>query len=285
MNFVEFFNRMKALKMAKKGRPPVLSANTFFPWKEERLAKELLKNELNRISEIMANSAISKSGIHDDVTELVQVNSEAALSPDFISSVDKLAESIESFCTKSFSNFSEMVVGQRYFPYGAKKKTIDAWKDNFLQQCKSSSAEINKKISNIVYNSVNKGRTLKETMSLIRKESKDMSESKAELIARTETAKLNSAISQAQQEEAGLEYYQWAAGKDGRTRESHIKMQGLICSWKDSTVYFTVENGKMVKHKRTAAMVKLHPGEDFNCRCIALPWDISFMNDYKSPKV
>lgn len=79
-----------------------------------------------------------------------------------------------------------------------------------------------------------------------------VSESKAELIARDQTLKLNGAINKTRQENAGVTKYIWNTSHDERVRESHRELDGQTFSWSDPP-----EPG--------------HPGEDIQCRCIAIP--------------
>lgn len=80
----------------------------------------------------------------------------------------------------------------------------------------------------------------------------DVSESRAELIARDQTLKLNGAISATRQQAAGVEQYVWSTSLDDRVREEHAELEGQTFSW-DSPP----EPG--------------HPGEDIQCRCVAIP--------------
>jgi SPP1 gp7 family putative phage head morphogenesis protein len=94
----------------------------------------------------------------------------------------------------------------------------------------------------------------------------------ARLIARDQTAKLNSAITRKQQKDAGVRMYGWDTSGDQRVRESHRKMNGLYCRYDDVTVY-SDDGGKTWK-KKTLDMPNikgkfLHPGEDYQCRCRA----------------
>ena len=80
----------------------------------------------------------------------------------------------------------------------------------------------------------------------------NVSESRAELIARDQTLKLNGAITQIRQENAGITEYIWSTSLDERVRETHAALEGQRFAW------------------GTAPEVG-HPGQDFQCRCVALP--------------
>jgi SPP1 gp7 family putative phage head morphogenesis protein len=68
---------------------------------------------------------------------------------------------------------------------------------------------------------------------------------------------------------AGLDYYEWSASSDERVRATHKAVDGKICKIYDPTVYRVGSSWEM----RTSRMAHLNPGEDYNCRCVALPVD------------
>lgn len=112
---------------------------------------------------------------------------------------------------------------------------------------------------------------------------------KADLIAVTEVGKLNSAIERCQCEDAGIDYYEWSAAMDGRTRESHALMDGKICKWGDDDHYWEWETGedgkrKLVRKNRTEKMYHGAPGTDFRCRCVALPYVPEYEDDYEAER-
>ena len=85
----------------------------------------------------------------------------------------------------------------------------------------------------------------------------DVTDSRARLIARTEVARSNSVLVRARAESLGSRAYIWQTAEDSRVRESHMEMNGKVCYWNDPP---ELSDG-----------TKTHPGQIFNCRCIALP--------------
>lgn len=81
----------------------------------------------------------------------------------------------------------------------------------------------------------------------------DVSSSRATLIARDQTSKMNGAINQHRQTHAGITSYTWSTSRDERVRETHASKEGLTFSWNAPPA-------------DTGA-----PGEDIQCRCVALP--------------
>jgi len=81
--------------------------------------------------------------------------------------------------------------------------------------------------------------------------------SRATLIARTEIAKANSAITQARAEFVGATHYIWRTAGDGDVRESHAELDGQVFRYDDPPSV-----GDEGNHG---------PGEYPNCRCYSEP--------------
>ena len=79
----------------------------------------------------------------------------------------------------------------------------------------------------------------------------------ARRLARTESAKAQSAIVQGQANELGIKQYVWCTVRDEAVRSSHDAMQGKICDFDNPP---EVEPGK-----------RYHPGGIYNCRCFCRP--------------
>lgn len=100
------------------------------------------------------------------------------------------------------------------------------------------------------------------------------SKSKADLIARDQVSKLNGNLSQQRQQDADIELYEWSDSDDRRVRTKHSVMDGKICRWDNASVYAdTTEEALAGSWKSRSSIngVELHPGQDYQCRCVALP--------------
>lgn len=81
----------------------------------------------------------------------------------------------------------------------------------------------------------------------------------AKLIARTETAKMQTAIDKLAAQDLGSVIYEWRSNNDRRTRPSHKEMDGVLVFWRDN------ENEKPLRDK-----MRGDAGEFPNCRCTTL---------------
>lgn len=86
-----------------------------------------------------------------------------------------------------------------------------------------------------------------------------VSRRKAAFLARQETSLLVSKFREERYKEAGIRQYRWETSHDERVRHDHKELNGRVFSFDDPPI----------TDRATGA--KNNPGEDFNCRCLAIP--------------
>ena len=135
--------------------------------------------------------------------------------------------------------------------------TIDAFrKANVDLMLKAGSTYI-EQVRGVLEAPENEGLRVEELAALI-DERTDVGQSHAELIARDQTLKLNANLSQDRMKGAGVTQYTWSTSNDDRVRPMHADLDGKTFSFSDPPV--TDDDGNTN-----------NPGEDFQCRCVALP--------------
>lgn len=101
----------------------------------------------------------------------------------------------------------------------------------------------------------------------IAKEIKEMfpkrTRASATLIARTETSKASTALTQARSELLGHDWYVWRTSEDARVRSAHAHMDGVICNFKHPPSPELLDN--------MPSEGTYNAGEIYNCRCYAEP--------------
>lgn len=117
---------------------------------------------------------------------------------------------------------------------------------------KSIPDEYFKQIESIVFDGVTRGNNATSMIKQIQKVARNTTK-RAKLIARDQTSKLNSALTQQRQSNLGVEEYIWRSAGDGRVRDTHKAHNGKTFRWDDPP-------------KDTG-----HPGQDIQCRCVAQP--------------
>lgn len=89
-------------------------------------------------------------------------------------------------------------------------------------------------------------------------ENYNVSRRKAKFLARQETSLLMSKFRETRYKDIGSQGYIWRGSMDKRERKDHEALEGK---------YFTWDNPPVVDRKTGR---RAHPGEDFNCRCVAV---------------
>lgn len=273
-DFVRFARSVEYSTGKKRGRHPVFNANRFYPHALERELASLAKSELERFLSECTEAALVGIPVRDDMEDLSKVPE--TIPESFAAGVGGVAEKMRRKASTDFAEWSEMVVGKPYYPPEAEREIFSTWTANFQTLCKSAEADAKKDISLLVSSAKNEGWNRGRLEKSIRERLPSKYRARAENIARTELGKLNSAAKLSQFRKVGISYYKWLTTIDGRERDSHRSMNGLICSVSNPDVYYT-ENPDdplhPVEHPRTAGMFRGNPGEDFQCRCSMVAWD------------
>ena len=107
-------------------------------------------------------------------------------------------------------------------------------------------------VETILAQGIPAGRTNAQLAADLRKRA-GITDRRARLIARDQASKFNGRLTQLRQQEAGVESYTWVTAGDERVRPTHMANDRKIFRWDDPPA----ETG--------------HPGNDVNCRCVAIP--------------
>ena len=146
------------------------------------------------------------------------------------------------------------------------KKALKEWTKTNVDLIKSIPQNSLGDMEDIVLNGVKSGKTAKSVMQDIQ-HTYGVSRNKAKFLARDQMAKLNSNIAKMQQTNAGVKEYIWSSSGDGRVRDRHKELDGKKFKWSEPPIV-DMKTGR-----------RAHPGEDYQCRCVALPvFDIDMLD-------
>ena len=140
------------------------------------------------------------------------------------------------------------------------------WVDENVQKIKSIPNIASSEMKNVILEGYTQGKPIREIQRDIQKKF-GSSKRDAELLARDQISTLSSQITRFQQTDAGINEYTWSTSRDSRVRDCHKSLDGKSFSWDDAPEmwYITKSRGKVFTGR------KCHPGEDYCCRCVALP--------------
>lgn len=99
----------------------------------------------------------------------------------------------------------------------------------------------------------------------------NVSYSRAKLIARDQTAKINADFEEERNKKLGFDIYKWKGTGDERERDSHMVLNNMLCKYSDPTVY-SDDEGKTWKKRKSIGGYIGKCGEDYQCRCLAIPY-------------
>lgn len=257
-NKEQFVEEGKTCAMPVK--PPV-SPKVTYRKKMEAMIKKMQKRVEKEIIPILERSEAEYVGDDDEnyeeslsrtILRILETYSDIAwisskMSGKFVSETEKAnrIRFVKSMKNAVGINLKSVVKSERL---GEIMKAVA--KEN-VSLIKSIPSQYFKKIETIVYEGITQGSRARSMVSEIRELGKT-TKSRAHLIARDQTAKLNSALSRQRQIDVGVTEYVWRTAKDGRVRKSHKRNNGKIFKWNSPP--------------KTG-----HPGTAIQCRCVAQP--------------
>lgn len=139
----------------------------------------------------------------------------------------------------------------------------EPWLDSFLNNkikdnvgyIKNIEDDYLSEIEKVVHDGIKEGRTAKQ----IRKqlvERAEVAESRAQFIAVDQTGSILGQMTAERHQQIGIDKFKWLTSHDERVRDSHKDLSDKTFSYDDPPTV----NGRVVL-----------PGEDYRCRCVAIP--------------
>ena len=135
---------------------------------------------------------------------------------------------------------------------------VNAFVERNVALIKNIPAQSLARVETVVRTEIEKGTSAKDITAAVQNEL-SIAKNRAKLIARDQTNKFMGKITELRQKSLGITEYTWSTSRDERVRESHKVKDGKTFSWSKPPA----DTG--------------HPGEDIQCRCVAIP----VMDDFK----
>ena len=152
-------------------------------------------------------------------------------------------------------------------------EAIRRWISENILKIKSLPTETLGNMRQIILDSYLKGKSIRDIQKDIQEEY-NVSKRYAQLLARDQIATLNAQITKLQQQDAGCRKYKWSTSHDSRVRDCHRSLNGKTFSWDDPPeMWYETKSGRVYTGRHC------HPGEDYCCRCVAIPvFDLDTVN-------
>lgn len=176
--------------------------------------------------------------------------------------IDKLGKLTKRLSNDEWKRVVQKTLGinilDDYYSGEFYREQLQRWTDENVNLISTLPDDALGEMQSIVEEAFKNGSSGRDMVKEIRKKF-NASRSNAEFYAADQMAKLNAAITRQQQTECGVEEYVWSTSKDQRVRERHRELEGTTHRWDDPPIV----------DKKTGR--RAHPGEDYRCRCVALP--------------
>lgn len=233
-------DRSSAGRGVRSRRRPKLGAVELFYRRELRKALERQQAEIERVV-----LGLRMDSAYSDALRRIR-RTRLRVDPEALETVARRTETQTSTTTKALIGVAPRV----------SQKTISRWRKENTDLIVTLQGKQIERITAILQ----RGRNLRVEELRERMEAAFGIEKRhADLLARDQTLKLNAQITREQHSKAGIERYTWDTSLDERVRERHRELHGQIFAYDDPPIIDprTGERG--------------HPGDDYQCRCVAIP--------------
>lgn len=270
--------KLKAREIVKKKRrlPKPLAPRSIRPLERQyyqaiRPFIETLYREINQrlisqlpslVNQYQRNTNVKEDSAVDDVSRIfrtIEFAMEESWSPEQIKELARRQGLSVAEMTRRATerNFKKVLGIDLLVSDASLAEQLSLFTINNAQLIESIKTETLKKVETMTYVGMQNGTRVEQLAMDIEKlvnPNVGNVKARAMLIARDQTAKLSADINHSRQKELGFTKYTWRTVGDSRVRESHRENDGKVFSWDDPPP----ETG--------------HPGEDYQCRCIAEPY-------------
>ena len=217
-----------------------------------------------------AQSGFRVDGFKDDLVNLIRRIFRKASNDshtqeqafDLAGKIDKIGKLSKRLTTEEWRREVSKTLGinilDDYYSGEFYREQLKLWSDENASLISTLPEEVLGEMQGIVENGFLNGKSNRDIVREIQARF-NVSRNQARFYAVDQLAKLNAAITQQQQTECGVEEYIWSSSKDQRVRERHAQLDGTKHRW-DTPPIVDDKTGR-----------RAHPGEDYRCRCVALP--------------
>jgi SPP1 gp7 family putative phage head morphogenesis protein len=205
---------------------------------------------MSRATQILSDSHLTRTDSFD-VATLVATWRDLFDTRAFRSFLRRIGQSID---TKAKRYTARVVRIQPKAP-ATTEGSIEAFVERNVRLVKDLGDEHAKDLVDAIIKARDKG-LRHEQLAPVIQQRLDVGASRAKLIARDQTTKLNGQLQAQHQQASGVVEFQWSTSRDGAVRQSHRELEGRI---------FRFDRPPVVDGELAL------PGEPIQCRCTAIP--------------
>lgn len=210
-----------------------------------------------------------ESRVHDELTQVAKELEQKLAAYGLNHLVEKIAKLTQTNSLREWKRVCRDTLGidllSDYYSADFYEEAIRRWVSDNVQMIQSIPNDTLGEMREIILDGFKRGKTSTDISKEIQK-TYSVTRRKAQSLARDQIATLNAEISKMQQQDAGCTRYKWSSSKDQRVRDCHRALDGKIFSWDDPPeMWYETKAGRVYTGRHC------HPGEDYLCRCVAIP--------------
>lgn len=241
-------------------------------WRRIKSVEKEYLNSLLRLVKIFNKIAKSSGSDQSKYVQAMRNFQNSAQYERYVySAVKRMVTPLEVGNMKTWRQAAKKATQGRYL-YSLLMDELKQGKDKVIQNqiienanlIKTLPNDVAQKVVNDIAEASLKGMRAESIEKIIKDKTDQHARASARLIARTETAKTQSALTKARCEELDLRWYVWRTAQDGnRVRKSHQVMEGVLVAWSNPPSPEALAGEISVGN--------YHAGNIWNCRCYASP--------------
>lgn len=208
--------------------------------------------------------ALGRLAPHTETISLLGLQVQTHMKEEVGKAFDKMADAVDE---RNRAGVRQVIGIGRHDP--STEAMRDQFRDQNIRLMQKAGADYVDKVRAIMEAPENEGIRVEALANKLRAAATEMGDkgdalaSRAELIARDQTLKLNSQMTKLRMTSNGITRYTWSTSNDERVRDSHAAVEGEEFGW---------DNPPPVGSRGE----KCNPGEDIQCRCVPLPVQTDF---------
>ena len=224
-----------------------------YPMSAEREFRRGLRGYMNKIGDALGDIIKTSGGGKIDGTKGKSVIKNAVKNISLKNDIKKASDSVVAISLKEMSRSAQKTLGfdvkvsSSFF----EEKVLD-WDDRTEKALREYADTIAERVGKSTTEA-----QIRYISGIVKNGAKKMS--------RLTVTELNGAVSEQIQHILGNDRYVWATARDDRVRPCHRTFDGKTFFWNDPPEIWEMKGGRRVYTGRHC-----HPGQDYNCRCMAI---------------
>ena len=195
-------------------------------------------------------------GVKRLARRLAQLAKDAVRRKDLVKTLVEVARRTDKNAAENLARQVRAVRGIDVVPPDPRQtRLLDLFREEQVNMIRSMTYEMTLRVRSVL--DEHRGARVQDVAKRIREQT-GATKSKAALIARDQVLKLNASVTWARHTAAGIDEYEWSTSADARVRAAHGALEGKRFKYAEPPV--VDDTGR-----------RANPGEDYQCRCVAVP--------------